>query len=104
VQVAAGLESAVLTGSLLLALPVAAPAGGGVVLLPVRAAAGAGLPVLRHRDHRSRSRRRPARPVMRAGGIMMIATGLLMVTGIWSHLISQMQSWTAGYTIGTIGV
>ncbi|GGZ72430.1 MULTISPECIES: cytochrome c biogenesis CcdA family protein [Streptomyces] len=38
--------------------------------------------------------------VMRIGGSMMIATGLLMVTGIWSHLISQMQSWTAGYTIG----
>ncbi|MEU0352765.1 cytochrome c biogenesis protein CcdA [Streptomyces sp. NPDC006237] len=38
--------------------------------------------------------------VMRIGGGMMIATGLLMITGIWSHLISQMQSWTAGYTIG----
>lgn len=38
--------------------------------------------------------------VMRAGGGMMIATGLLMVTGVWSLLISQMQSWTAGYSIG----
>jgi cytochrome c-type biogenesis protein len=38
--------------------------------------------------------------VMRIGGAMMIATGLLMVTGVWSYLISQMQSWTAGYTIG----
>ncbi|MFI1731009.1 cytochrome c biogenesis CcdA family protein [Streptomyces acidicola] len=38
--------------------------------------------------------------VMRTGGVMMIATGLLMVTGVWSYLISQMQSWTAGYTIG----
>ncbi|MFP8959005.1 cytochrome c biogenesis CcdA family protein [Streptomyces nanhaiensis] len=38
--------------------------------------------------------------VMRTGGIMMITMGLLMVTGIWSYLISQMQSWSAGYTIG----
>ncbi|MFA3878390.1 cytochrome c biogenesis CcdA family protein [Streptomyces anthocyanicus] len=38
--------------------------------------------------------------VMRVGGGMMIATGLLMVTGVWSALLSQMQSWTADYTIG----
>ncbi|MGC4971654.1 cytochrome c biogenesis CcdA family protein [Streptomyces sp. DT199] len=38
--------------------------------------------------------------VMRIGGGMMIATGVLMVTGVWSYLISLMQSWTAGYTIG----
>ena len=38
--------------------------------------------------------------VMRIGGGMMIATGLLMVTGVWSSLISQMQSWSAGFTVG----
>ncbi|MFI8893492.1 cytochrome c biogenesis CcdA family protein [Streptomyces paradoxus] len=38
--------------------------------------------------------------VMRIGGAMMIATGLLMVSGVWSYLINQMQSWSAGYTIG----
>lgn len=38
--------------------------------------------------------------VMRIGGGMMIATGLLMVTGVWSYLISQMQSWSAGFTVG----
>ncbi|MFH8257593.1 cytochrome c biogenesis CcdA family protein [Streptomyces roseolus] len=38
--------------------------------------------------------------VMRIGGAMMIATGLLMVTGVWSVLIRQMQSWTAGFTVG----
>ncbi len=31
---------------------------------------------------------------------MMIATGLLMVTGVWSYLIGQMQSWSAGFTVG----
>ncbi|MEU0721181.1 cytochrome c biogenesis protein CcdA [Streptomyces lavendulocolor] len=38
--------------------------------------------------------------VMRIGGGMMIATGLLMVTGVWSYLISQMQSWSAGFAVG----
>ncbi|MBM7167123.1 cytochrome c biogenesis protein CcdA [Streptomyces sp. G44] len=38
--------------------------------------------------------------VMRIGGSMMIATGLLMVTGVWSYLIGQMQSWSAGFTVG----
>lgn len=38
--------------------------------------------------------------VMWAGGGMMVATGVLMVTGIWSYFISYMQSWTADYTIG----
>ncbi|MEK9518324.1 cytochrome c biogenesis protein CcdA [Streptomyces venezuelae] len=38
--------------------------------------------------------------VMRIGGGMMIATGLLMVTGVWSDLIRQMQSWSAGFTVG----
>ncbi|MBD9731397.1 cytochrome c biogenesis protein CcdA [Streptomyces sp. H28] len=38
--------------------------------------------------------------VMWAGGGMMVATGVLMVTGIWGYFISYMQSWTADYTIG----
>ncbi|MEU2146018.1 MULTISPECIES: cytochrome c biogenesis CcdA family protein [Streptomyces griseus group] len=38
--------------------------------------------------------------VMRIGGGMMIATGILMVTGVWSMLIAQMQSWSAGFTVG----
>ncbi|MCX5270067.1 cytochrome c biogenesis CcdA family protein [Streptomyces virginiae] len=38
--------------------------------------------------------------VMRIGGGMMIATGLLMVTGVWSDLIRQMQAWSAGFTVG----
>ncbi|MET9103683.1 cytochrome c biogenesis CcdA family protein [Streptomyces antibioticus] len=38
--------------------------------------------------------------VMRVGGGMMITMGLLMVAGVWSRLISQMQSWTADFTVG----
>ncbi|MFG2771726.1 cytochrome c biogenesis CcdA family protein [Streptomyces sp. NPDC048350] len=38
--------------------------------------------------------------VMRIGGIMLIATGLLLVTGAWDRIVSEMQIWTAGFTPG----
>lgn len=38
--------------------------------------------------------------VMRIGGIMMIATGVLLVTGAWDALVQQMQGWTTNYTPG----
>ncbi|MBT2392780.1 MULTISPECIES: cytochrome c biogenesis CcdA family protein [Streptomyces] len=38
--------------------------------------------------------------VMRIGGIMMIATGLLLLTGIWDGLVQGMQGWTNGFTVG----
>ncbi|WP_329118919.1 cytochrome c biogenesis CcdA family protein [Streptomyces sp. NBC_01465] len=38
--------------------------------------------------------------VMRIGGIMMIATGLLLVTGVWDRIIQQMQVWSGGFTVG----
>lgn len=38
--------------------------------------------------------------VMRIGGGMLIVTGLLLVTGWWGTLISDMQSWTNGFTVG----
>lgn len=38
--------------------------------------------------------------VMRIGGGMLILTGLLLVTGIWSSIVSDMQSWTSGFTVG----
>ncbi|MET8830811.1 cytochrome c biogenesis protein CcdA [Streptomyces sp. NPDC004610] len=38
--------------------------------------------------------------VMRIGGIMMIATGLLLLTGIWDTLVQQMQTWSNGFTVG----
>lgn len=37
--------------------------------------------------------------VMRIGGIMMIATGLLLLTGIWDILIQEMQVWSSGFVI-----
>ncbi|MFK0258032.1 cytochrome c biogenesis CcdA family protein [Streptomyces sp. NPDC090445] len=38
--------------------------------------------------------------VMRIGGGMLILTGLLLVTGLWSSIVSDMQSWTQGFTVG----
>ncbi|WMX46519.1 cytochrome c biogenesis CcdA family protein [Streptomyces roseicoloratus] len=38
--------------------------------------------------------------VMRTGGIMLIVTGLLLVTGAWDGIVSTMQSWAADFTPG----
>lgn len=38
--------------------------------------------------------------VMRTGGIMMIATGLLLVTGAWDSLVQQVQGWANDFTPG----
>ncbi|MFJ2744470.1 cytochrome c biogenesis CcdA family protein [Streptomyces sp. NPDC087440] len=38
--------------------------------------------------------------VMRIGGIMMIATGLLLLTGLWETAVLNMQSWTNSFQVG----
>ncbi|MEU9247144.1 cytochrome c biogenesis protein CcdA [Streptomyces sp. NPDC048385] len=38
--------------------------------------------------------------VMRAGGTMMIVTGVLLLTGAWDSLVQEMQSWSAGFNVG----
>jgi cytochrome c-type biogenesis protein len=38
--------------------------------------------------------------VMRVGGGMLVAVGLLLVTGAWDSMVQQMQSWTADFSIG----
>ncbi|WP_407698006.1 cytochrome c biogenesis CcdA family protein [Streptomyces apocyni] len=38
--------------------------------------------------------------VMRIGGVMMIATGLLLVTGAWDRIVQEMQVWSSGFTVG----
>lgn len=35
--------------------------------------------------------------ISRIGGVMLVALGLLLVTGLWSQLIVQMQVWVAGF-------
>jgi len=38
--------------------------------------------------------------VMRIGGGMLVVVGLLLVTGAWDSLVSRLQEWTSGFTIG----
>ncbi|MFE1024818.1 cytochrome c biogenesis CcdA family protein [Streptomyces sp. NPDC058818] len=38
--------------------------------------------------------------VMRVGGIMMAATGVLLLTGAWDALLQNLQGWTGGFTVG----
>ncbi|WP_320778811.1 cytochrome c biogenesis CcdA family protein [Streptomyces sp. CRN 30] len=38
--------------------------------------------------------------VLRIGGVMMIATGLLLLTGAWDRLVQEMQVWSNGFTVG----
>lgn len=38
--------------------------------------------------------------VMRIGGGMLVAVGVLLVTGVWDHITYQMQIWSTGFTSG----
>ncbi|MCG7524593.1 cytochrome c biogenesis protein CcdA [Streptomyces sp. OfavH-34-F] len=38
--------------------------------------------------------------VMRIGGGMMIVTGLLLLTGVWSSMMQELQGWSADFQVG----
>jgi cytochrome c-type biogenesis protein len=38
--------------------------------------------------------------VMRIGGGMLVAVGVLLVTGAWDWIIYQMQGWSGGFNVG----
>ena len=38
--------------------------------------------------------------VMRIGGGMLVAVGILLVTGVWDHITYQMQLWSSDFTPG----
>jgi cytochrome c-type biogenesis protein len=38
--------------------------------------------------------------VMRIGGGMLVAVGVLLVTGVWDHITYQMQIWTSSFQAG----
>jgi cytochrome c-type biogenesis protein len=44
--------------------------------------------------------RRHYRAVMVTGGVMLVAVGVLLVTGLWTDLIDHMRGWVSGY--GTV--
>lgn len=41
--------------------------------------------------------RRHAQAISRVGGVMLIALGVLLVTGLWSDLIVQLQIWSSSF-------
>ncbi|MDG9705771.1 cytochrome c biogenesis CcdA family protein [Streptomyces sp. DH37] len=38
--------------------------------------------------------------VMRTGGVMLVAVGLLLVTGVWDRIVYELQVWSADFTVG----
>lgn len=43
--------------------------------------------------------RRHTRGVLRLGGVLLVAVGLAQVTGAWSLMIQQLQTWVGGYEL-----
>jgi len=37
--------------------------------------------------------------ISRVGGGMMVLVGVLLVTGVWQLIVSQLQQWTVGYSV-----
>ncbi|MET8678142.1 cytochrome c biogenesis protein CcdA [Streptomyces sp. NPDC004647] len=38
--------------------------------------------------------------VMRIGGLMLVAVGVLLVTGVWDRMIADLQVWSNNFTLG----
>ncbi|MEU0042861.1 cytochrome c biogenesis CcdA family protein [Streptomyces werraensis] len=43
--------------------------------------------------------RRHTRTVLRVGGVLLVLVGIAQVSGLWSWMISQMQTWISGYEL-----
>jgi cytochrome c-type biogenesis protein len=43
--------------------------------------------------------RRHARTVMRFGGVLLVAVGVMQVTGWWGQLIAQFQTLISGFQV-----
>ncbi|MEV8637673.1 cytochrome c biogenesis protein CcdA [Streptosporangium sp. NPDC051023] len=77
-------------------------AGRGA-LLAFAYALGLGLPFLvaglayRKALHTFKAVRRHSQLITRVGGAMLVAVGLLLVTGLWGDLIVTMQGWIGGF-------
>jgi cytochrome c-type biogenesis protein len=37
--------------------------------------------------------------VVRAGGVMLVAVGVLLVTGIWDQWVADLRGWVGGYEV-----
>jgi cytochrome c-type biogenesis protein len=86
---------------------VAAGTGGGSlrgVVLTLAYCAGLGLPFVLIALGAARAvralgwLRRHTRPIQVAGGVLMVAVGVLLVTGLWAGLLAQLQTSIAGFS------
>ncbi|GAA0968403.1 cytochrome c biogenesis protein CcdA [Acrocarpospora macrocephala] len=72
-------------------------------LLAFGYALGLGLPFIlaglayRRALHTFRAVRRHSQLITRVGGAMLVAVGLLLVTGLWGELIAGLQGWVGGF-------
>nr|WP_221473164.1 cytochrome c biogenesis protein CcdA [Planomonospora venezuelensis] len=77
-------------------------AGRGAVLA-FAYALGLGLPFVvaglayRRALHTFKALRRHSQLITRVGGAMLVAVGLLLVTGLWTDLVVTMQGWIGGF-------
>jgi len=75
------------------------------VILAVAYSLGLGVPFLVLALWMDRSRaillwlRRHRLALMRFGGAMLVVLGLLLVTGMWGQITSQMQQWIDGFWV-----
>jgi len=86
---------------------VAAGTGGGSlrgVVLTLAYCAGLGLPFVLIALGAARAvralgwLRQHTRPIQVAGGVLMVAVGVLLVTGLWAGLLAQLQTSIAGFS------
>jgi cytochrome c-type biogenesis protein len=86
---------------------VAAGTGGGSmrgVVLTLAYCAGLGLPFVLIALGAARAvralawLRRHTRPIQIGGGVLMVAVGVLLVTGLWAGLLAQLQTSIAGFS------
>ncbi|GIH90951.1 cytochrome c biogenesis CcdA family protein [Planobispora siamensis] len=91
------------TLAVVLSLGVNEGSAGRGALLAFAYALGLGLPFVaagmayRKALHTFKAVRRHSQLITRVGGAMLVAVGLLLVTGLWTELIATMQAWIGGF-------
>jgi cytochrome c-type biogenesis protein len=91
------------TLGVVLTLGVTEGSAGRGALLAFAYALGLGLPFVaaglayRKTLETFKAVRRHSQLITRAGGVMLVAVGLLLVTGLWGELIVTMQVWIGGF-------
>jgi cytochrome c-type biogenesis protein len=91
------------TLGVVLTLGVTEGSAGRGALLAFAYALGLGLPFVaaglayRKALETIKAVRRHSQLITRAGGVMLVAVGLLLVTGLWEELIVTMQVWIGGF-------